>query len=120
MVIAHQDFSQVHGPALGRNGPQNVGQILVAESRGLFQVGKFHFDFDIALLAFYLGFTTRLGHQIGAGEIYLGGSAAMLVIDRLYVAADHGDPKCRSVGHGFDDLRIVLREGAQTEGDSGD
>jgi hypothetical protein len=62
VVIAHQDFSQVYGPALGRDGPEDVGQILVAESRGLFQIGKFHFDFDVALLAFDFGLATGLGH----------------------------------------------------------
>ena len=102
MVIAHQNFAQVHRPALGRDRPQDVGQILVAESRGLFQVAEFHFDFDVALLALHFGFTAGLGHQIGAGEIHLGGSAAMLVVDRLNAAADYRDPEGRGVLHGFD------------------
>ncbi len=60
MVVADQDFAQVHCAALGRNRPQNVSQILIAESRGLLQIAKFHFDFDVALLAFYLGLAVGL------------------------------------------------------------
>ncbi len=121
VVVAHQDFSQIYGPAFGRDGPQDVGQIFVAECGGPFQVAKFHFDFDVALLAFHLGLAVGLRHQVGAGKIHLGGPAAMLVVDGLHIAADHGDPEGRRVVHGFDHhggLRIGLRKRAQTEGDA--
>ncbi len=44
MVVADQHFAQVHGPAFGRNRPQHVGQILVAESRRLLQVAEIRVD----------------------------------------------------------------------------
>ena len=61
MVVAHQYFAQVHGAAFGRNRPQDVGQIFIAERRGLLQIAEFHFDFDVALLAFYFGLAVGWG-----------------------------------------------------------
>jgi hypothetical protein len=55
MVAADQHFAQVHGAAFGRNRPQNVSQILVAEGRRPLQVAEFRFDLDGSALAVYLG-----------------------------------------------------------------
>ena len=61
MVVADQHFAEVHGAAFGRDCPEDVGQILVAESRGLLQIAKFRFDFDVALLAFTLAWPLAAG-----------------------------------------------------------
>jgi len=52
MVAPDQDFTEVNGAALRRNRPQDVGQILIAEGRGLLQIAEFDLDFDVALFAF--------------------------------------------------------------------
>ena len=122
LVVAHQDLAEIDGPAFRRDCPENVGQILIAERSRPFQIGKFHFDFDVAFLALHFGLAARLGHEIGAGKIQLGGSAAMLVVHRLNASADYGDAEGRRVLHGLDDhggLRVSLSKRAQTQGESG-
>src|SRR6202035_2088293 len=73
-------------------------------------------------LALHFGLAAGLGHEIGAGKIQLGGSAAMLVVHRLNASTDTGDAEGRSVLHGLDDhggLRVSLSKRAQTQGESG-
>src|SRR6185369_1747194 len=121
-VIAYQYFAKVYRPSLGRDCPQDIGQVLVAESRRLLQIPKLDFDFDVALLALHFGLAVRSRHQIRTCEIQLGGSAAMLVVDSLHATADYVYSEYGSRTEGFDDdgcLRIGLSKCAQTEGDSG-
>src|ERR1019366_10725343 len=87
-VAAEQDFTQVYGAAFGRNRPQNIRQILIAERRRLLQVTEFRFDCNGPAFTVDLGDTIRRGHQFGAGEIQLRRTAAVLIIYRLYTAAD--------------------------------
>ena len=90
MVVADQNFAQIHGAALGRNRPQDVRQILIAKSRRFLQIAKFHFNFGIALLALYFGLAVRRRHKVRAREIQLRSSAAVLIVDRLHAAANDG------------------------------
>src|SRR5579883_787421 len=94
MVVAHQYFAQVLCAAFRRNRPQNVGEIFTAESCRPVEIGEFHLDLKVAFLTLYLGLPMRCRHQARAGKIQFRSSAAMLVIDRLHAAADHGDVEC--------------------------
>ena len=38
MVVAEQHFTQVYGAAFGRNRPQDICQIFIAEGRGPLQL----------------------------------------------------------------------------------
>lgn len=66
--------------------------MLIAESRGLLQIAKFHLDFGVALFALHFGLAVGPGHQLRAREIQLGGSPAMLIVACLYTTADYDDP----------------------------
>src|SRR5207302_7657841 len=114
-------FAQVHSSAFRRDCPQYVGQIFIAERCGLLQIAKLNFNFGVALLAFYFGLTVRRGHQVRAGEIEFGGSAAVLVVDRLHTPANDSHMKDRHRAQRFDGrggLRVSLRPCAQTEDNS--
>ena len=51
------------------NRPHYVGQVLIAKGRRLLEFIEFHFDFDVALLAFHLSFATGFGHEVRAREV---------------------------------------------------
>ena len=60
-------------------------------------------------------------HEVGTREIQFGGSAAVLVVDRLHAPASDSHVKDRHRAQRFDGqgaLRVSLRPCAQTEDDS--
>jgi hypothetical protein len=89
MVIAYKHLAQIHWTPFRRNRPEDIGEVFAAESRGLPEVVKFHLDFNVALLALYLGFAARGGHKICACEVDFCGPTAMLIVDCFYRAAGH-------------------------------
>jgi len=88
VVSADQHFAQIYGAAFGRNRPQYVGQIFVAECRRLLQIAKLRFDRNGSALTVDLGYAIRRRHQSGAREIQFRRSAAVLVVHCLHAAAD--------------------------------
>ena len=95
MVIAHQHFAHVYGPAFGGNRPHDVGEILGAKRGGFIEALEFNFDFHGATLARYLRFTGRARHQVGTLEIYLCGATAVRIFHGTRRAADHVHAVCR-------------------------
>src|SRR6202158_6264836 len=91
VVIAHQNFADVDWAAFGRNRPQDIGEVLVAKTRGLVQSRKFDFDCQCPALAFDFGHARRGRHQIGALEIDLSGSTAVFIAHRAGRAAHYID-----------------------------
>ncbi len=59
MVAAEQDFTQIYGAPFGRNRPQNICQVLIAERRRLLQVAEFRFDRNGPAFTVDLGDTVR-------------------------------------------------------------
>ncbi len=90
-VSVQQDLSQIGSTALRRDGPQHIGEVFRAEAVCRTKVIEFHFDFDVALFALYLGFTIRLRKQLRATEVDFGGAAAMPVVDRRGSSFRDGD-----------------------------
>jgi len=122
VVIATQNFAEVDGPALWRDCPKNVSEILTTERRGLLQIAKFNFDFCVTFLAFHFCLAIRCRHQFRPGKIQLGGPTPVLVIDRLGAAAGYRHVKNGSRAYGFDQefcLRSDLSKSAHAEKQGG-
>ena len=103
-VVAYQYFAEIDGAAFRRDCPKNVGQVLVAESCGLFQIAKFHLDFDVAFFALYFGLAIGTRHQVRSGKVQLCGAAAMLVVDGLHAATNNAYSERGCRGHRLDDF----------------
>jgi len=82
-------FADIVRPTVGREGPQDVGKIFVAETRRLYQTVEADVDFGAALLRFDDRLTLGFGHQDSAAEIDHGGAIAILVVDGLDGALGH-------------------------------
>ena len=85
---ARHYLTQVHRPALGRDCPQNIGQVLHTKAVGRHESLKFGVDEGLSL-AGDVGLALALGQEAGAGEPYFCAPAAVPVIDRRNIAAYH-------------------------------
>lgn len=78
-----QNLSQVLRPALGCDGPEDIGKILGAQCVGGRKILKIGVDFDASLFAIHLCLAGRLWGHGGSAKIDHCGPAAMAVVERL-------------------------------------
>ncbi len=80
-AVVELDFAEILRAALGGNGPEDIGEIFVAEAGGVGHAANFEFDFDTAGLAFHLDLAFGLGHEGRTDEVEIGSPHAVPVID---------------------------------------
>ena len=78
-----QHLAEVDRTSFWRDRPHHIGEVFGPEFGCGLQVVEFYFDFDVALLAFDLGFTTGAWQQACAHKIDFCGAASVLVVDGL-------------------------------------
>ncbi len=110
-VMIKREFAKVDRASLGRNGPENVGQIFEAELGGIFEAFEPGFDLEIGLLAFDLRFAGGALHQVAAVEVDASRSALQAIVHRFGGARHGGRGGCGRDGGGHRGRGDRRREG---------
>ena len=76
-------FTEIHRSSLGRNSPQNIGEVFETEFGGLVQAHEFRLDLDAAPFVLHFGLAAGLLEQFGALKVDLRRAAGAAVVHRF-------------------------------------